>query len=127
MKRRSFSLIEIMLVVVIIGLIAGLVVTHIDTIGDEAKQSLTKTAIKKTDADVQLYRMMNKRAPTTEEGLEALTKGPKPLADEIPKDGWENELKYGNPSSREGKNFDVYSYGRDANAGGEGFDADLYN
>ena len=131
---RGFTLLEIMVVVVIIGILAALVVPNIVGRPDEARQMAAKQDVATLMQALKLYRLDNLRYPTTEQGLLALvlkpTTGPIPpnwkvggYVERLPKDPWGNPYQYLNPGVQ--GEIDVFSYGRDGAPGGEGIDADI--
>lgn len=131
-SRSGFSLIEVMVVLVIIGLMAGLVAPRLFKRADEAKVKSTLTQIQHFKSALGLFRMDTGRFPTTEQGLEALRKKPSGvenwngpyIEEELPTDAWQKPFVYKAPGD-EGRDFDLVSYGADARPGGEGIDADI--
>jgi len=133
-KRSGFTLVEIMVVVVIIGLLAGIVGPMIMARLEEARRTTARTQIKVFEGALDMYRMHNGVYPTTQQGLEALIKKPtsapiprrypaEPYLKEIPLDPWGNPYIY---RSR-GNTYDIISTGRTGEEGGEGLDADVTN
>jgi general secretion pathway protein G len=131
---RGFTLLEIMVVVVIIGILAALVVPNIMGRPDEARQIAARQDVASLMQALKLYRLDNLRYPTSEQGLEALVAkpatGPIPpnwkaggYVERLPKDPWGNPYQYLSPGVQ--GEIDVFSYGRDGAAGGEGIDADI--
>lgn len=94
---------------------------------ETVKVKLTKTSIQNTDDHVKMYKILYQEYPGSEEGLESLTQGDSKVIEKIPVDGWSRKLKYNQPSYRDNKSYDIYSYGADGREGGEGFDSDIYN
>ena len=134
----GFTLIEIMVVMVIIGILAGLIVPRIIGRPDEARQTKARVQIESIETALKLYKLDNGYYPTTEQGLQALveppTAGQLPKAwreggylekGKIPKDPWENEYVYLSPGIY--GDFDLMSYGADGEPGGEGKDQDINN
>ena len=132
--QRGFTLLEVMVVVVILGILAALVVPKIISRPDEARVIAAKQDIASLMQALKLYRLDNQRYPTTEQGLQALlvkpTGSPIPLnwkpggyVERLPKDPWGNPYQYLNPGVR--GEIDVFSYGADGAPGGEGNDADI--
>ena len=135
-KRSGFTLVEIMVVVVIIGLLAGIVGPLIMTRLEEARRTTARTQIKAFESALEMYRMRIGRYPTTQQGLEALvrrpTSAPVPTnypaegyMKEIPLDPWGNQYIYRSPGQRHA--YDIISTGRTGEEGGEGLDADVTN
>ena len=129
---RGFTLIEIMVVVVIIGLLAAIVMPNVIGRIDDASINRAKQDIRSISAALDLYRLDNFKYPTNDEGLAALTGqgGPgqsagKRYLNNIPRDPWDNPYHYQRPG-RNG-DFDVYTFGADGQEGGEGVDADIGN
>jgi len=132
--QRGFTLLEVMVVVVILGILAALVVPKIISRPDEARVIAAKQDIASLMQALKLYRLDNQRYPTTEQGLQALsTKPTTPLVppnwkpggyvERLPKDPWGQPYQYLNPGLR--GEIDVFSFGADGVAGGEGNDADI--
>lgn len=122
--QRGFTLIEVMVVVVILGILAAVIVPKIMDRPDQARIVKAKQDIRAIESALNLYRLDNYNYPPTDEGLEALV--PKYL-DRLPIDPWQNDYHYLNPGSRNGEGVDVMSYGADGRAGGEGSSADIGN
>ena len=132
--RNGFTLLEIMVVIVIIGILAALVVPKIISRPDEARVIAARQDIASLMQALKLYRLDNQRYPTTEQGLQALVTRPEsaPLApnwkaggyvERLPKDPWGNAYRYLNPGVR--GELDVFSTAADGAPGGEGNDADV--
>jgi len=127
-RERGFTLIEIMVVVIILGILASLIAPNIFSVLEDAEQSSTQTQIKQLETALGLYRMNYSRYPTTDEGLEILLNPPGRTSgyiNSIPKDAWNNDFQYRSPGQH--GDFDLYSLGRDGEEGGEGPDADITN
>ncbi len=135
-KQRGFTLIEIMVVVVIIGILIGLVAPNIIGNVDEARVTAAKADISTLVDALERYYMDNSTYPTTDQGLEALVE--KPTASPEPRnwraqgyikrkkmlqDPWSNEYRYISPGAS--GPFDLYSLGSDGQEGGEGVQADV--
>ena len=137
-SRRSagFTLIEIMVVVVILGILAALVAPNVIRRVDDARITKAQQDIRADETALNLYRMDNFRYPTTEQGLQALVKRPADpnirnwkeggYIDGMKKDPWGNEYAYISPGTRGGE-YDLYTLGADGQPGGEGPDADIGN
>ncbi|HXU52399.1 MAG TPA: type II secretion system major pseudopilin GspG [Casimicrobiaceae bacterium] len=135
-RRRpaGFTLIEIMVVIVILGVLAALVVPRVLERPDEARAVAAKSDIAAIMAALKLYRLDNQRYPTGEQGLNALVAKPdappappnwKPggYLEKLPKDPWGSPYQYLNPGLK--GEIDVYSLGADRQPGGSGVDADI--
>ncbi len=133
-RQRGFTLIEVMVVVVILGILAALVVPRIISRPDEARIIAAKQDIASLLQALKLYRLDNQRYPSTEQGLQALasrpTTAPIPsnwksggYIERLPKDPWGNPYQFLNPGVR--GEIDVFSLGADGAPGGEGNDADI--
>ncbi len=133
--QSGFTLIEIMVVVMIIGLLAGLVGARIWQYIGPAKQNAAKAQIMNFKTSLDKYYMDNGRYPTTEQGLQALVEKPAGFPepknydpdgylDSIPLDPWGYEYVYFSPGVQGGK-YSLESYGADGVDGGEGEDADI--
>jgi general secretion pathway protein G len=131
-KPRGFTLVEIMVVVVILGILAALIVPRVVGRTDEARAVATKQDIAAIMQALKLYRLDNGRYPATEQGLAALVTKPQSqptpsnwqkYLDKIPKDPWGEPYQYLNPGVR--GEIDVFSLGADKQPGGSGSDADI--
>lgn len=130
----GFTLIEIMIVVVILGILAALIVPNVIGRPDEARIVAAKQDITTLLAALKLYRLDNKIYPTTDQGLQALVvkpvSAPAPLnwknggyIERLPKDPWGHDYRYLSPGLR--GEIDVFSLGADGASGGEGVNADI--
>jgi general secretion pathway protein G len=131
-QLSGFTLIEVMVVIVILGVLAALVVPRVMSRPDEARVVAAKQDIAQIMQALKLYRLDNQRYPTTEQGLQALvtrpTSGPAPTnwkaqLDKLPIDPWGKPYSYLNPGLK--GEIDVFSLGADGAPGGTGFDADI--
>ncbi len=127
--RRSFTLIEIMIVVVIIGMLAALVGPQIIGSLDKARVKTTQAQLMNLKDAVQSFYMDCSEYPASLDDLMTKTsnskwEGPYLDAKNLPKDGWDNDFTYTCPGS-DGQPFDIMSYGADKTQGGEGYNADL--
>lgn len=136
-KRYSpsgFTLIEMMVVIVILGILAGLVVPRLMDEPEKARVIKAKMQIENISMALKKFKMDNGFYPSTEQGLEALVQKPsigkipknypeKGYMNSIPDDPWMNPYIYISPGEHD--DFEVISYGADAEEGGEGFDADI--
>ncbi len=119
--ERGMTLVEIMVVVVIISLVAGVVgVAVLNRLG-EAQRKVAGTQIKQISEALELYKLSFHNYPGTGEGLQALVApkgGSKPFMTSIPKDPWDHEYVYVFPGTNNPSGFDIMSYGPDGVAGG---------
>lgn len=131
----GFTLIEIMVVVVILGILAALIAPNVISRIDEAQVTKVKQDIRAIESALKLYRLDRFNYPTSEEGLNALVTPPSDSSapwpaggylDRLPKDPWDRPYVYLRPGNQGGE-FDIYSLGRDGAQGGEGVDADIGN
>ncbi len=133
---RGFTLIEIMVVVVILGILAALVAPNVIRRIDDAQIAKARQDIRAYETALNLFRLDNFKYPTTDQGLQALVQQPgdttirnwKPggYIDGLRKDPWGNDYLYLNPGSK-GKEYDLYTLGADGQEGGEGINADVGN
>lgn len=134
--QRGFTLIEMMVVIVIMGVLAALIVPKVMNRPDEARIVAAKQDIAALSQALKLYRLDNRRYPSTEQGLQALVQKPTiaPIPDNwktggylerLPKDPWGAPYQYLAPGVH--GEIDVFSFGADGQAGGEGNDADVGN
>lgn len=132
LRSLGFTLIELMVVLVIIGVLAALIVPNVLDRADDARVSAARTDVNNIMQSLRLYRLDNQRYPTAEQGLPALVTRPetpplptnwKAYLERLPNDPWGQPYVYTNPGVR--GEIDVLSYGADGKPGGEGKDADV--
>ncbi|MDR9423719.1 MAG: type II secretion system major pseudopilin GspG [Marinobacter sp.] len=132
--RNGFTLIEIMVVMVILGLLVAVVAPNIMGRSDQARVTIAETQLDNIAGALDLYRLDNGHYPSTQQGLEALVRKPSGTPEprnwspdgymnSVPEDPWGNEYQYVSPGA-EGP-YDLYSYGSDGQEGGEGDAADI--
>ncbi|NIB41414.1 type II secretion system major pseudopilin GspG [Pseudomaricurvus alkylphenolicus] len=132
-KSRGFTLIEIMVVIIVIGLLAAIVVPNVIQRADDAAISKARVDISGLMGALKMYRLDNYRYPSSAEGLQALVSKPAsakrwrgPYIDVLPLDPWEKDYRYSNPGSH-GFPVEVFTYGADDQQGGEDVNADIGN
>lgn len=134
--KRGFTLVELMAVMLIIAMLAGIAVKNFMGTTDKAKVTTTKATLKTLHEAVNMFKLDTGRYPTEEMGLLELVEMPTDVegwaqggyleSTGIPQDAWKHEFVYMlNPES--GKPFVIISYGADGEEGGEGYDYDLYS
>jgi general secretion pathway protein G len=128
----GFTLIELMVVLVIIGVLGALIVPNVLERADDARSTAARTDVTNLMQALKLYRLDNQRYPSTEQGLQALIAKPsggpppinwKPYLEKLPNDPWGRPYQYLNPGIK--GEVDVMSFGADGQSGGEGKDADI--
>ena len=131
-RNAGFTLIELMVVLVIIGVLAALIVPNVLDRADDARATAAKTDVHNLMQALKLYKLDNQRYPTAEQGLQALVAKPstnpvppnwKPYVEKLPNDPWGRPYQYLNPGVQ--GEIDVMSFGADGQPGGEGKNADI--
>jgi general secretion pathway protein G len=130
--QAGFTLIELMVVLVIIGVLAALIVPNALDRADDARVTAARTDVNNLMQALKLYKLDNQRYPTSEQGLQALVSRPatapappnwKPYLEKLPNDPWGRAYQYLNPGVK--GEIDVMSFGADGQTGGEGVNADI--
>ncbi|MFO1339707.1 MAG: type II secretion system major pseudopilin GspG [Burkholderiaceae bacterium] len=130
--QAGFTLIEIMVVVVIIGVLAALIVPGVLDRADDARVTAARADVGNIMQALKLYKLDNNRFPTGEQGLDALVHRPsvgqvppnwRVYVEKLPNDPWGHQYQYVNPGVK--GEIDVFSFGADGQPGGEGRDADI--
>ena len=131
---RGFTLIEILVVIVILGILAALIVPRVMDRPDQARAVAAKADIAAIMQGLKLYRLDNGTYPSGDQGLQALVRKPERgeiprnwkaggYLERLPKDPWDSDYQYLNPGIR--GEVDVFSLGADRQPGGEGYNADI--
>ncbi len=137
-NARGFTLIELMVVIVILGILAGLIIPRIMGRPDEARSAKARMQIESMETALKLYKLDNGNYPTTEQSLQALVKAPAVGGlvknwrlggylekDKVPKDPWDHDFIYISPGVH--GDFDLSCLGADGELGGEGKNKDINN
>ena len=131
-RARGFTLIEIMVVLVIIGVLAALIAPNMLDRADDARVTAARTDVNNVMQALKLYKLDNQRFPSGEQGLQALVTKPttgaippnwRPYLPKLQNDPWGRPYQYANPGVK--GEIDVYSFGADGQVGGEGKDAEI--
>jgi general secretion pathway protein G len=123
-KEGGFTLVELMVVIVILGLLATIVIINVMPAADRAAVTKARADIATLEQGIEMYRLDNQRYPTSEEGLQALVAGE--YIRRLPNDPWSHPYRYAAPG-RDGRPFTVATWGADGREGGSGDDADIAN
>ena len=135
-NEKGFTLIELMVVIVILGILAGLIVPRIMGRPDEARRAKARIQMESLETALKLYKLDNGNYPTTEQGLQALVEAPLVGAPaknwrqggylekgKVPKDPWDNDFIYISPGAH--GDYDLISRGADGEPEGEGKNKDI--
>lgn len=137
-SERGFTLIEIMVVIIILGILASYVAVRLTGQTEDARRTQAKVQIQGFETALELYKLDNGSYPSTEQGLQALVEPPTVgklprkwreggylKKGKVPKDPWQNDYIYRSPGDH--GEYDIMAYGDDNEPGGEGKDEDVNN
>lgn len=133
--KKGFTLIELMIVVVILGILAAIIVPKFLGREEQARRVAAKVQIKNFEGALSMFKLDNGFYPATEEGLQALVEklvtgrvsgNWKQYLSKVPKDPWGNDYVYISPGM-DGRDYDIISFGQDGEEGGEENNADIFN
>ena len=133
-RMKGFTLLEIMVVIVIIGILAALIVPSVFGQVEKARIAKANQDLRALESALEMYRLDNFHYPSTDQGLRALVEKPADAKNwkeggylrELEKDPWGNDYHYQYPGAH-GKQYDLYTLGADGQEGGDGADADIGN
>ena len=130
--QKAFSLLELLVVILILGILAAFVAPNLIGAGEKAKRDLVCAQMSNVKQALNMFKLDNGMYPDTEEGLQALLQNPdpekypnyspQPYLEKLPKDSWRRPFVY----VKQGNGFDLISFGADRKEGGEGEAADIY-
>jgi general secretion pathway protein G len=135
-RESGFTLLELLVVLVILGLLVSLTTTAVMRQLGSSKEKVAHLKIEELGTDLDMYKLDVGSYPSTEEGLQSLMtrpadvdrwNGPYIKGDKVPEDPWGHPYLYRSPSERPGHEYDLYSYGPTGRPGGAGGDATIYN
>lgn len=130
-EEDGFSLIELMVVIVIMGLLTTVVIINVMPTQDRAMVDKARVDVREIEKAVEMYRMETLRYPTMDAGLDVLSKPSgggyrkEGILKAVPKDPWGNDYQYLIPGNH--GRYDIFSFGADGRLGGEGLDRDIGN
>jgi len=122
--EEGFTLVELMVVIVIIGLLATIVIINVMPAADRAAATKARADIATLEQAIDIYRLNNRRYPTSEEGLQALVSGE--MIRRLPNDPWNNPYRYSAPGA-DGRPYTIATWGADGREGGSGENEDISN
>jgi general secretion pathway protein G len=133
-RRAGFTLIEMMVVIVIIGIVAGLLIQQLSGRADRAKVEASKAMISQVSQAIDLFKLDHNKLPERIEDLLVMPPDVDPrkwpregsYLKKEPRDGWDRPLHYRKPGTK-GQPYDLVSFGEDDREGGEGYGEDLWN